>query len=230
MSKGPSGFRPMSAKPTIFLFERGINGWASIWGEWKNWPNLAIVWINKFAAKNELNWRAQTLTYFTGPILAGLTRRFRAFQFSKLIRSYSVDDWDIIIVAHSEGTATVLEALRQAGWPKIKVLHLVCGACDSNFARNGLNFALRESKIDRIVCYRAGRDLAMEIEDTTLGLLMFGISWNDLPLGLSGPVNVAGALWGNKVFERTLSPWSTYGHSDCWEKKNLDVTMMNFIG
>ena len=51
---------------------------------------------------------------------------------------------------------------------------------------------------------------------------MFGISWNDLPLGLSGPVNVGLGLWNTKVFEHH---WPDYGHSDCFEPRNFVQTM-----
>ena len=204
-------------EPTIFLFERGINGWASIIGAWNNWPNQAIVWTHtKTSAK------AQTLSYFTGPFTAGLTRHRRAQAFSKLMRAYTVQNWNVHLVCHSEGTATGLEAMRLAGWPKIETVHLICGACDSNFERNGLNYALRTGKIGKVFCYRADDDGAMKLEDTVLGLAMFGISWNDLPLGLSGPVNVGAGLMGVKVLEHH---WPDYGHSTCFEPSHFIDTM-----
>jgi pimeloyl-ACP methyl ester carboxylesterase len=207
---------------TIILFERGINGWASLFGDWLNWPNQAITWVHK-----NTDYRAHTLLYFTSALFAGWTRPHRALQFSKLIRQYSVDDWRIILVAHSEGTATAIQAMRLAGWPRIESVHLVCGACDSNFERNGLNYALVTNKIGKVFCYTAEKDFAMRLEDTMLGLLMFGISWNDCPLGMSGPKNVRPRfLDEGRVTEKH---WPAYGHSDCWLSDNFESTMRQFI-
>lgn len=212
-------------RPTVFLFERGINGWASIFGDWKNWPNQAIVSIHQTGADNGLDWRAQTLTYFTGPVFAGLTRHKRAKNLSKLIRAYSVKNWNIVIVAHSEGTATVLQALKDAGWPKVQALHLLCGACDANFNRNGLNGAILQGKIDSVHVYVADKDKAMRLEDTILGHWFFGIRTKDLPLGLSGPRSMT--LVSQKA--TTVHHWKNYGHSDCWLQDNFKGTMTELI-
>lgn len=207
---------------TIWFFERGIEGWSSITGDYHgNWTNLACTWINK-----NTDFKSQCLNYFTTPFTAALTRHHRALNLSRLIREYSVQDWEINIAAHSEGTATVLLALKMAGWPKVNRLHLLCGACDSNFERNGLNFALRTGKIAKVICYRANRDTAMKIEDTFIGLCLFGISWNDLPLGLSGPMNVGLGLLGNKL---SIVEWPNYGHSTCFLPANFERTMQALL-
>lgn len=208
----------MNPTKTIVLFERGVNGWQSVFGDWKNWPNQAIAWTVK-----EKHLPSQTLLYFTSFLFAGWTRPHRSLQFSRLIRQYSVDDWDIVIVAHSEGTATAIEAMRLAGWPRISAVHLICGACDSNFERNGLNYALVTNKVGKVVCWTADNDMAMKFEDTLLGLLMFGIAWNDCPLGLSGPKNVRQQFLDNgRVTEKH---WQDYGHSTCWTDYHFDQTM-----
>jgi hypothetical protein len=214
-------------KPTIIFFERGVAGWATIWGGYKqNWPNLAVTWIHKYAAANNLNWRAQALTYLCLPFTAALTRKRRAKALAALIRAYSVNDWEIIVVAHSEGTATVCAALRLAGYPKVKLLHLVCGAVTADFRQNGMNLALLTGKIEKVVCWRADKDRAMRLEDTVLGLSMFGIDWDDMPLGLSGPVQVALGLKQDRVTE---NHWPNYGHSSCFLPKNFDITLKGFL-
>ena len=214
-------------KPVIVLLERGILGWGSLWGAYQqNWVHPAVVWIHKYAVANGLNWRAQTIPFLTTPFTAALTRHRRALALSKLIRAYSSSDWQIVGVSHSEGTATMVEAIRLAGWPRIESLHLLCGAMDSNFERVGLNFAIRTGKVGKVFCYRADRDEAMRLEDTVLGLALFGISWNDLPLGLSGPVNVGLGMMGTKVFE---SHWPDYGHSDCFKDSKFNSTMEQIV-
>lgn len=199
---------------TIYIFERGILGWESIFGDWAQWPNQAVAWIHKHTPH-----RAQTLTYFTGPILAGITRTARAKQFAKLIKAYA--GWRIVMVAHSEGTATALRALRLAEWPEIAELHLLCGAADSDCEANGLNNALYGGSIGRVFVYVAGRDLAMKIEDTYLGSLCFGLQTAGQPLGLAGPTNIFPPI-DNRITHRG---WPHYGHSTCWEPEHFGVTM-----
>lgn len=209
---------------TIVLFERGINGFGSIIGEWHNWPNQAITWVHK-----NTEYRAQTLTYFTSPWFAGLTRHFRALNFSKLIRSYSCHDWRIIGVGHSEGTATFLLALRLAGWPRVESLHLLCGAANADFRTNGLNWALKTGAVGQVHCYTAGNDGAMWQENTWLGKLFFDLPRRARPLGLTGPRNVDEAVEG-RVKQHRDHPWHDYGHSDCWLSRNFDQTLKEVLG
>ena len=209
----------MNEPKTIFLIERGILGYGSIWGAWKNWPNQSIVWLHQ-----NTPFKAQTLLYFTG-IIGRLFRKYRARQFAKLIAAYK--GWKIHIISHSEGTATVLAALRYLDWPDVETLHLLNGAADANFERNGLNWALKRNRIGKVFVYIADRDNAMRIEDTIIGLLMFGIRWNDLPLGLSGARNVTKGFWDTRVIQKH---WETYGHSDCWLPRHFDSTMLQIIG
>lgn len=208
---------------TIVLFERGINGFQSIWGEWHNWPNQAIAWTHKNTPH-----KAQTLLYFTSPIFAGLTRRWRAKQLSELIRTYSIHDWRIIAACHSEGTATWLKAQRLAGWPRVEALHLICGACNADFEKNGLNWALRIGAVGKVHVYIAGKDEAMWAENTWLGKLLFDLPRRSRPLGLVGPQKVDENV-SDRVVVHQNRPWSGYGHSDCWSKANFESTMRQLI-
>ena len=205
-------------KKTVILFERGISGWQSIVGDWFNWPNEAIAWSHQ-----NTDFRGQTLTYFTGPILAGLTRRYRAANFARLISKY--DGWNIRLVAHSEGTATTLEAIQLCRNVKIEQVHLLCGACDANFERNNLNNALYVGQVIKVFCYRGGKDMAMRIENTLLGKFFFQVDESDKPLGLVGPQNVRPSN-KDKIGELV---WPDFGHSFCWLPKNFVQTMRHFV-
>lgn len=203
---------------TVYIFERGIMGWQSIFGDWKNWPNQACVWVNRGTPH-----KAQTLTYFCGPILAGLTRPFRARQFAKLIKAYAGER--IIMACHSEGTATGLRALKKAGWPRIEELHLICGACDSDFHANGLNFAILSGRIGKVIVYVAGRDRAMKLENNYVGALCFGLQTGGQPLGLRGPTEVSPIVAGNVV----VKVWKNYDHSTCFLPSHFDSTMLEIF-
>lgn len=204
--------------PTIYIFERGIMGWESIFGDWKNWPNQAIVWIHK-----NTFYRAQTLTYFCGPILAGLTRNWRSKQFAKLLDQYR--GWRIILVAHSEGTATGLLAWKKAGYPFIDELHLICGAANSDCQRNGINHAVQLGRVRKIIAYVAGRDDAMRLEDTYVGSACFGLQCGGTPLGLKGPENQTSAAKSLT----TVKLWRNYGHSTCFLPSHFDSTMREIV-
>lgn len=209
---------------TVVIFERGILGWQSIFGDWKNWPNQACVWVNKNTAH-----KSQTLTYFTGPILAGLTRHRRARNFADMLRQYSSPlaprPSPLIIVAHSEGTATTLLALKLAGWPRIEELHVICGACDADCWANGLNHALSSGRIGKVFIYVAGRDGAMKLEDTYIGSLCFGLQTGGQPMGLKGPENLIPAAERHTE----VIHWKTFGHSDCFLPINFNNTLRQVL-
>jgi hypothetical protein len=167
---------------------------------------------------NHTDAKAQTLTYFTGPILAAATRTKRAQNFSDMLAQYA--GWNINIVAHSEGCATVLAALRQSKWPPIKNLHLICGACDSDCRNNGLNQALGFS-IARLHVYVAGKDKAIKLEDTYIGCLCFGLQTGGTPMGLDGP-----KFQNDSSIQRTtVHRWPVFGHSTCWRRNQFNQTM-----
>jgi hypothetical protein len=128
------------------------------------------------------------------------------------------------MVCHSEGTATALRALDIAGWPAIDEMHLLCGACDSNFIKNGLHRAILENRIRKVFVYFADRDAAMKLEDTYLGSLCFGLQTAGTPLGLKGPVN--NFYWNGYV---QVNHWPHYGHSTCWDSKHFEKTMQQIV-
>jgi len=198
----------------VFLFEHGINALPS---DWRDWTNRAI-----FHVHDQTPYHAQSLEYFAGPIVAHFRHRHLADGFAKLVCRYAGNGWKIVVVAHSNGARIVVEGLRRARWPRVEELHLVCGAVDANFERNGLNAALYDRKIGSAHVYVAGLDRAMQIEDTLLGRQLFGI--RSEPLGLFGPLHVRPSLAG-RVHVVRRSPWDEYGHSDCWRARNFERTM-----
>lgn len=209
----------LSVQRTVYIFERGILGWQSIFGDWGQWPNQAVAWIHQHTPH-----KAQTLTYFTGPILAGATRQWRAKQFAKLIQAYA--GWKIVLVCHSEGTATGLRALKMRGCPSVAVVHLICGAADSDFSANGLNRELAvEDSVGKAIVYIAGKDKAMKLEDSCIGSLFFGLQTAGQPLGLNGPTNVSAAAAARVEVIR----WPDSGHSACWEPHNFEYTMRQIL-
>ena len=204
---------------TCFFFVRGIAGHASDFMEWQ-WR--AADWCNQNTPH-----KARTISYSTEFWSVWIRRKWRARRLARVLRGYSVLDWRLVLVGHSEGTVLILDALRAAGWPRVEALHLVCGACDADFERNGINWALRSGAIGKVHVYIGGNDQAMWWENLVLGRLLFGISDRSYPLGLHGPKNVS-VQYKDKVVVHRESPWDEYGHSTCWDKANFDKTMACF--
>lgn len=206
----------------IVFFVRGIAGNPDDFLEWEQ--RAADHCIKTYGVP------ARAISYHTDFWSVWMKRRYRAQRFAKVLRGYSVLDYRITIVAHSEGTVVALDAMRLAGWPRVEQVHLVCGACDSDFERNGLNRALRAGQVGRVTCYTAGRDWAMRFENLILGRLFFGISARTWPLGLVGPRNVSSFLLPCRVTEVADAPWRHYGHSECFERDNFERTMRQVLG
>jgi pimeloyl-ACP methyl ester carboxylesterase len=206
---------------TIIFFVRGIAGNPDDFLEWEQ--RAADHVIIKYGIP------ARAISYHTDFWSVWMKRRWRAQRFAKVLRKYSIRDYRIIIVAHSEGTVVALDAMRMAGWPRVENVHLICGACDSDFERNGLNRALRIGSIAKVTVYTAGRDWAMRFENLLLGRLLFGISERSWPLGLVGPRNVSNFLLPCRVVEVCDPPWKYYGHSECFEKDNFECTMKQIL-
>jgi hypothetical protein len=205
----------------ICFFIRGISGQPDDFLEWEQ--RAADHCIITFGIP------ARAISYHTDFWSVWMRRRFRAQRFAKVLRQYSIRDYRITIVAHSEGTVVSLDGVRLAGWPRVEQVHLICGACDSDFERSGLNRTLRAGQIGRVTCYTAGRDWAMRFENLILGRALFGISGGSWPLGLVGPRNVSQMVAG-RVVEVTDPPWKYYGHSTCFGGENFEKTMRQILG
>ena len=133
---------------TLYFFVRGIAGHPSDALEWE-WRAADLI-------NQQTPHKARTVSYATEFWSVWMRRKWRAKRFARVLRSYSVLDWRIVLVGHSEGSVLILDALRLAGWPRVEQLHLICGACDNDFERNGINWALRSGSIGKVHVYLAG--------------------------------------------------------------------------
>ena len=201
---------------TVWFIVRGVAGVPGDMLEWEMKVRDQII--------QSTERPAVAISYGTTPLTVWMRRKWRALRLAHVLRGYTARDWRIHVIAHSEGTVAILDALRLLGWPRVEALHLVCGACDSDFNRNGLNWALRTGGVGHVQVYIAGEDHAMKWEDLVLGKLLFGIPERSRPLGLNGPRNVDGE-YSTKVKIHRESPWDNWGHSTCWEGRNLDKTV-----
>lgn len=198
----------------IAIFVPGINQWPN---NARNWNWRAATWVNT----NRPSLFQDSLYYFCLPISRAFHQWRRARRLAELLKAYS--GWSITLTGHSNGTDIICKALRmlrESRMVKIKRLNLACGACPANFQNNGLNLALSEYRVEKVVVYVAGRDKALKLAHSWIGkLLGYGT------LGLHGPVNVLEAVKDRTVTER----WPRFGHSDCFHPMHFVATLNQFL-
>jgi pimeloyl-ACP methyl ester carboxylesterase len=207
----------MSEQQTIFILVNGIN---TPPGDPKDWNKRACSWVH-------LNtpFKAQCDEYWTTALTVPFRKWQRARVLADLIRQFR--GWRVILIAHSNGAWVVVNALQLLKWTvPIAELHLVSGACDANFVRNGLNFGLVTYGIEFCAVYIAGKDMAMRIEDTIAGRSLFGIT--SKPLGLAGATNLDAKVASNPKRFQTIVK-DDYGHSSWWLPDNFDSTMRMLV-
>jgi hypothetical protein len=198
---------------TIWFIVRGIAGSPSNFVEWEYLVRDHII--------RKLGVPAVAVSYATSFATVWRNRSMRANRFAEIIKAYADAGWTMNFIAHSEGTVVALDALRSLYWPKVGNLHLVCGACDNDFERLGMNYAIRQDMFDSVHVWIAGQDSAMHFENLAIGRMLFQVK---MPLGLKGPVNID-PIARSMVRIHYEMPWFNYGHSDCWLPENMAATV-----
>lgn len=177
-----------------------------------------MTWLHTNEEALPLNLRAEKIEYLCGPLDRALGQKDRAHKLFFTLDRYR--GWANTVAGHSNGADVILTMMRDyRDWPTIHRLHLLCGATDADFEKNGLNAWLRAGRIHEVCVYVAGKDLALRLAHTIPGkMLGYGT------LGLHGPQNVAEDVRG-RVNCIWSGPWRHYGHSSCWEPRNFSRTM-----
>jgi hypothetical protein len=202
----------MTNARTIYLFVNGIATWP---GNYTNWNKRAVTFTH-----TRTEHRAEAFEYFCTPLTRPFREDQRAKQFARSLAEYSKLGWNIVCVGHSNGAAVIIDGLRAAGWPEVTALHLVCGACEADFWKNGLGVQIYRGSIGRVCVYCAEQDWALRLAHTIPAkLLGYGT------LGLHGAQNLSPGI-KDKVGELW---WPNYGHSSCWLPDNFDRTMRHFF-
>ena len=205
---------------TIWFIVRGIAGHPSDLLEWEYAIRDDII--------RQTQLHAIAISYATNFLTVWDRRAWRGRRFGDILAKYAADGWRINIISHSEGAVVATDAMRSARFPRVETLHLVCGACDANFERNGLNEALRINRLGVAHVWIAGRDFAMLWERLFFGKLLFGLSDRAEPLGYDGP-RAADRRVAARILVHRTAPWDRYGHSECWDAGNRERTLQSFL-
>lgn len=210
----------LSCAKVIWIFVRGIAGNAS---DLKEWEQGGVDWVLQDQYCRERGFVARCDSYECSFLTVWMNEPKRARQLAAVIRSYLDAGYEVHLVGHSNGTRVIREALKLLRWPKVGTVHFVCGACDSDFERTGLNYALKHHRIERFYYYVGGRDWAMKLENTFLGKLDFALPEKSCPMGLRGPRNVAKEV-RNRVIDNSTG-WERFGHGTCFTAAHFNNTL-----
>ena len=202
----------MNPDRTIYLFVNGVAAWP---GNFTNWNKRAVTFTH-----TRTEHRAEAFEYFCTVLTRPFREDERAKHFARAIREYSRLGWKIICVGHSNGCDVILDGLKRAEWPRVEEIHLLSGACEADFKRNGLNAAISFAHVGKVFVYNAQHDWALPLAHTLPGkILGYGT------LGLDGALHIA-----DDVKDRVDQTWwQHYGHSTCWEPHNFALTMQDIF-
>lgn len=157
-----------------------------------------------------------TLQYWAGVILGKLAHPFRVRRLVKLLIANR--QRHITIIAHSNGCRIAVDALRHRD-VMVEVLALVAAACDSNFVANGLNDAIRDTRVNQILVFKSRKDGALALAKRTapwLDRVGLDYGW----LGLEGPRYLVGMFaWRVTVTDKPI------GHSDWLAPAHIESTL-----
>lgn len=193
---------------TVYIF---VNGIMTLPGCSDNWNSKAVT---HFILRAQF---AEKLEYFTAPFLTRrLLQKRRAAKLRLKLQYYTNEDWNIILVGHSNGGDVILDTLKDAGWPRIKAIHFIAGACEADFGENGLNDAMRTGRIGEVFVHIGERDIPLKLAGTLLGMISgYG------QLGRTGPMRVHPGV-DNRVH---VKRYPEYGHSTFFSDENFESTM-----
>lgn len=193
---------------TIFLL---VNGICTNPEDVQAWTDRAEEWIN-----NNTKHKSTKMEYRAG----ALTRRFyqnaRVDNLQKICKAYP--EHKIILVGHSNG-CDIIQRLIQRGKTKVHELHLIAGASERDFEKNGYNKALKEKQLEKIVVYWSPIDEALKkakLSTQLFGWLGLGYGY----LGLTGPDRVE-----CEVKSKVIVYKEHMSHSQWFSKRNFEKTM-----
>lgn len=189
-----------------------VNGILTNPGDARAWTDRAVTFLH---SADSVDVQAEKFEYFA----SALTRRFKqqrhADDLAALIRNYN--GREIHLVGHSNGCDLILRAL-SITHTSIASIHLIAGACDEDFDRNGLNEDLACGQLQHVHVYTSPDDCVLKYAGRASRLL-FG--WLGLGYGLLG-------LVGPKFVTRAERVWRYdrpgFGHSTWFAEENFANT------
>ena len=207
----------------VFIF---VNGILNRPGDAHGWTDRACEWVN-----GRTDYKGEKFKYFAGVFTRRLLQNKHANDLAEKIRTFGAYNNKLVLVGHSNGCDLLLRALqkldRRYELPFIDCLHLISGACERDFDRNGLNALVEVRLIKEVRVYVAGQDSHFCHPMWFARLSQRLIGWCHLgygTLGAHGPANVT----GRASMHVTTITEHRYDHSTWFQPKPFEE-LMSFI-
>jgi pimeloyl-ACP methyl ester carboxylesterase len=202
-------------KKKVYIFINGIFNWPSRPDEW---TDRAVTWTH-----TKTHHYAEKIEYFTTIINPGKLRSIRAKKISRMIEFYDKENWDLVMVGHSNGCEMILKILEDTG-RSAESIHLISAACDEDFGTNGLNQKLMDNRIGKIHLYGSNEDYVLKLASYCNWLAnIFALNYG--LLGLNGPKNIEDSV-KDRVLDHSNN---SMGHSGWTREKNVYTTIKNIM-
>lgn len=198
---------------TIYIF---INGILNMPSDTDAWTDRAVTWVHIHTGMH-----AEKYEYFSPVMLRRLRQQDRAETLARMIKYYH--DWDVVLVAHSNGCDVVMRTLAILKDKNMKEIHFIAPACSSH-VKHQMALLVRTKRIDRFRLFIAGKDKAMVKARWTEKLLgPFGLGYGSL--GGEDPVMV-----GKIIGEENVIYEKDFGHNTWFEPGHFEETMKKIVG
>jgi len=198
---------------TIYIF---INGILNMPSDTDAWTDRAVTWVHIHTGMH-----AEKYEYFSPVMLRRFRQQDRAETLARMIKYYH--DWDVVMVAHSNGCDVVMRTLAILKDKNMKELHFIAPACSRQVLYQ-MRLLVDTERLEKFQIFLGGKDRAMKWAAWSQKILgPFGIGYGDL--GGEDPVMV-GKIIGeeNVIFE------PQFDHSTWFEKAHFEGTMKKLVG
>lgn len=212
-------------KKRVYIYVPGLLCWP---GNSEGWTDRAVTWTHV-----NTPYRAEKFEYWSGVIFRRLHQQQRAEKLVKMISFYCEDDWDVVLVGHSNGGDVITRALKilYAAAPvghgrEISEVHYYAPAVCPQEGIPLLREMLRTGQIYKLMLHIGGQDRAMKLAQRTgKALKRFGLGYGALG-GM--PTDLIAMHLGTLRYKAVH--WPTYGHSDWFRRgKHFEDTMRGIM-
>jgi hypothetical protein len=209
---------------TLYLF---INGIFVDPEQIDDWQDRAVRWVGAADIPGAWADRYEYHTDAAGRRLKQEERVDRVYRLIQAYRSAYGPDLRIVVGAHSNGAAIIVDALRTHPGLRVNELHLFAAAADPDFRANRLNDVLLSGYCGRVTCHCSPDDGALKAAHWSKVLFGWaGLGYGDL--GRVGPTNVDPDLL---KAGRVVTRWNPgFGHSTYFAPDHFETTMRLVAG
>lgn len=169
-------------RPKFFYF---INGIKTDAGNNAIWPKRMERLIESLPWTDSL--RAYSYTYHAYALTRWMKQAGRVRDVREDLYDRRMLEEDVVLVGHSNGCAIIADLLKN--YPEINVsqIHLIAGAVEDSFEKNGLNKAVERKQVGEIFLYCSDQDKALKWARMTHWVNWIDNRWGYGDLGKVGP-------------------------------------------